>query len=47
MQQLASLITTDVHGNAVIELGHADNITISGLTQSYLQAHLESLVRLH
>ena len=47
LSQLASLITTDVHGHAVIELGHSDSITIPGLTQTYLQAHLESLVRLH
>ena len=47
MQELASLITTNVHGEAVIELGHNDSITIPGISQSYLQAHLESLVRLH
>ncbi len=47
VQQLASLITTDVHGHTVIELGHSDSITIPGLTQTYLQAHLESIVRLH
>ena len=47
MQQLASLITSDAHGDAMIELGHNDSITVPGLTQTYLQAHLESLVRLH
>jgi hypothetical protein len=47
MQQLASLITSDAHGDAMIELGHNDSITIPGLTQTYLQAHLEALVRLH
>ena len=47
MQQLSSLITSDAHGDAMIELGHNDSITIPGLTQTYLQAHLESLVRLH
>jgi hypothetical protein len=47
MQQLASLITTDVHGDAVIELGHNDSITIPGVMQSYLQTHLQSLVHLH
>ena len=47
VEQLASLITADAHGDATIELGHNDSITIPGLSQSYLQAHLESLVRLH
>ena len=47
MQQLASLITSDAHGDAMIELGHNDSITIPGVTQTYLQAHLEALVRLH
>ena len=47
MQQLASLITSDAHGDAMIELGHSDSITIPGVTQTFLQAHLEALVRLH
>ena len=47
MQQLASLITSDAHGDAMIELGQNDSITIPGLTQTYLQAHLEALARLH
>ena len=47
MQQLASLITTDIHGDPVIELGHNDSITIPGITQSFLQTHLQSLVHLH
>ena len=42
-----SLIVTDAHGNAVIDLGHSDSITIPGVTASYLQAHVESLVHLH
>jgi hypothetical protein len=46
-QQLASLISTDAHGDAVIELGHSDSITIPGVTASYLQAHLQSLFHLH
>jgi hypothetical protein len=40
VQQLASLITTDIHGDAVIELGHNDSNTIPGVTANYLQAHL-------
>ena len=45
VQQLASLIT-DTHGDAVIELGHGDSITIPGVTENYLQAHLHTLVHL-
>ena len=47
MQQLASLITSDAHGDAMIELGHNDSITIHGLAQNNLQAHLDAMVRLH
>lgn len=47
VQELQSLIVTDAHGNAVIDLGHSDSITIPGVTASYLQAHVESLVHLH
>ena len=46
IQQLAALIGTDAHGDAVIELGHNDSVTLPGVTQSYLQAHLQSLVHL-
>jgi hypothetical protein len=46
VQQLSSLITSEAHGNAMIELGHNDSVTIPGVTQTYLQAHLEALVRL-
>ena len=45
--QLASLITTDAHGDAVIGPGHGDSITIPGMAPSYLQAHLQSLVHVH
>jgi hypothetical protein len=47
IQQLTSLIATNAHGDAVIELGHSDSITLPGMTPSYLQAHLQSLVHLH
>ena len=47
VQELEALITTDVHGDAVINLGHNDSITLAGVTASYLQAHVESLVHLH
>ena len=43
-QQLARLITTDQHSDAVIELGHSDSITVPGVSQSYFQAHLQSLI---
>ncbi|MGO9329637.1 MAG: beta strand repeat-containing protein, partial [Steroidobacteraceae bacterium] len=47
LQQLAQLITTDAHGDAVIELGHNDSITLPHVTASYLEAHLQSVVHLH
>jgi hypothetical protein len=47
VQQLAAAITPDAHGDAVLELGHNDSIAIPGMTPSYLQAHLQSLVHLH
>jgi hypothetical protein len=40
------LITTDAHGDAVIELAHTDSIR-PRVTANYLQAHLQSLVHLH
>lgn len=46
MQQLAALITTDAHGDAVIELGHQDSVTLPGVSTNYLQAHLHSLMHL-
>ncbi len=47
VQQLSSLVTTDAHGEAFIDLGHNDSIAIPGVAASYLQAHLQSLVHLH
>ena len=47
VRQLSSLVTTDLHGEAFIDLGHSDGIAIPGVTVSYLQAHLQSLVHLH
>ena len=46
VRQLTSLIATDGHGDAVIELGHHDSITLPGVSANYLQAHLHSLVHL-
>jgi Ca2+-binding RTX toxin-like protein len=47
LQQLASDITSNAHGDAVIELGHNDSITVAGMTAAQLQAHLQSFVHLH
>ena len=43
-QELAATITPDAHGNAVLELGHNDSITIPGMSAIFLQPHLQSLV---
>ena len=47
VQELAAAITPDVHGNAVLELGHGDNIAIPGVNATFLQQHLQNLVHLH
>jgi hypothetical protein len=47
MQELAAAITPDAHGNAVLELGHGDSIAIPGVSATFLQQHLQSLVHLH
>ena len=47
LHDLASMITTDGHGGALIALGSHDSIDIPAVTASYLQAHLQSLVHLH
>ena len=47
LQELAAAITPDVHGNAVIELGHGDSIAIPGVSATFLQQHLQSMVHLH
>jgi hypothetical protein len=46
VQQLAPLITSDAHGDALIGLGQGDSITLPGVASSYLHAHLQSLVHL-
>ena len=45
-RQLTSLIASDAQGDAVIELGHHDSITLPGISANYLQSHLHSLVHL-
>ncbi len=47
VQELQALITPDVHGDAVINLGHNDSITLPGVTPAELQAVLQSAVHLH
>jgi FecR protein len=47
MQELAAAITPDAQGNAVIELGHGDSVAIPGVSATFLQQHLQSLVHLH
>jgi hypothetical protein len=47
VQELQSLITPDAHGNAVIDLGHGDSVTLDGTTPAQLQAILQSAVHLH
>jgi hypothetical protein len=42
IQELQSLITTDAHGDAVINLGHADSITVAGVTEAQLQQIVQS-----
>jgi 20S proteasome alpha/beta subunit len=46
-QQLATLVTTDTHGNAVIDLGHNDSITLPNVNSAQLQAALQNAVHLH
>jgi hypothetical protein len=45
-QELTEAVTADAHGNAVIELGHGDSITVAGLSENALKANLHSLVHL-
>ncbi len=44
VQELAAAITPDVHGNAVLELGHGDSIAIPGVSATFLQQNLQNLV---
>jgi hypothetical protein len=47
LQELAAVITPDAHGNAMLELGHGDGIAIPGVSATFLQQNLQSLVHLH
>ncbi len=42
VQELQSLITTDVHGDAIIDLGHNDSITVAGVTATQLQQVIQA-----
>ena len=42
VQELAALVTTDVHGDAVINLGHNDSITLPGVTDTQLQQVIQA-----
>jgi hypothetical protein len=44
--ELQSLITSDAHGNAVIDLSHTDSITLPGMSPAELHAALQNVVHL-
>jgi len=46
-QQLEALITTNTHGDAVIDLGHNDSVTLTGVTLAQLQHMLTTSVLVH
>jgi hypothetical protein len=47
VQQLQAMTTTDAHGDAVIDLGNHDSITIAGITAAQFQQVMQSTVHLH
>jgi hypothetical protein len=47
VQELTAAISSDAQGNAVLELGHGDSVAIPGVSATFLQQHLQSLVHLH
>jgi hypothetical protein len=42
VQELQSIITTDAHGDAMIDLGHNDSITLPGTTSAQLQQIIQA-----
>jgi hypothetical protein len=42
LQELQSLISSDPHGDAVINLGHADSITLHGTSEAQLQQAIQA-----
>ena len=42
VQELQSLITPDAHGNAVIDFGHHDSVTLTGVTTPELQQAIQA-----
>jgi hypothetical protein len=49
VQELAALVTSNAHGDAVIDLGGTshDSITLPGLTPAQMQAMLQTTVHIH
>lgn len=42
VQELQSFITSDVHGDAVINLGHNDSITLAGTSVTQLEQVIQA-----
>jgi hypothetical protein len=42
VQELEALVTSDAHGDAVINLGHNDSITLPGVTDTQLQQVIQA-----
>ena len=42
IQELQSLVTTDAHGDAIINLGHNDSVTLDGVTTQQLQQVIQA-----
>jgi hypothetical protein len=42
IQELQSLVTNDAHGNAMIDLGHHDSVTLTGVTPTELQQVIQA-----
>jgi hypothetical protein len=47
VRQLEAMTTTNAHGDAVIDLGNHDSITIAGVTAAQFQQVMQSTVHLH
>ncbi len=41
-QELQALISTDAHGDAMINLGHNDSVTLAGVTETQLQQVIQA-----
>jgi hypothetical protein len=47
LQQLSSMTISNAHGDAVIDLGNHDSLTIAGVTTAQLQQVMQNVVHLH